>query len=168
MKIKSERADFPQLLYAIYEETPNHGGQLREVAKQVCCANVKKLMGMDNFREMLLKLPELPLEVMDVVVARQQARVRTCVKDQKVLQKRARRGRQEVKVLLNRRRPILPCSKRRQSSLLLLIHVAGFRATRLVSRDLHRTSKLSSAIVDENLGRGEENNKICGRFVGRT
>ncbi|KAI5362312.1 Putative BTB/POZ domain-containing protein [Septoria linicola] len=63
---------FPDLLRIIYEETPSHGGQIRDIFKEICREHLPDLMQKKEFKEIILELPELALDIIDVVSREEQ------------------------------------------------------------------------------------------------
>lgn len=59
---------FSRLVFDIYEELPAHGGELRSVAKQVCQSHMGMLLAKEEFKEMVLEVPELALDLLKAVV----------------------------------------------------------------------------------------------------
>ena len=51
----------------IYESTPAHGAELREAARDVCREHLADLMVKKGFKEILLGLPELQLDMLKLV-----------------------------------------------------------------------------------------------------
>ncbi|CAK4030352.1 BTB POZ domain [Lecanosticta acicola] len=57
---------FVPMVYSIYEEVPRHGGQLRGLVQGVCVKHFMDLMQMEEFEEMLLKVPDLSVQLLKV------------------------------------------------------------------------------------------------------
>lgn len=58
---------FSQIIFDIYETTPAHSGELRQVATEVCRSNFVPLMAKKRFKEVLLEVPELCVDIMKVL-----------------------------------------------------------------------------------------------------
>lgn len=68
LALQWEDACFSSLLHTIYVETPTHSGELREGAKEICQKHIKKLMKeRQEFRELLLEVPELAFDIVDIM-----------------------------------------------------------------------------------------------------
>lgn len=55
---------FSSMVQSIYIDAPSHLGGMRKVAKQACWKRFAELMQVKEFKEMLLEVPELQLELL--------------------------------------------------------------------------------------------------------
>lgn len=58
---------FSDYVYSIYQQTAAHGGELRQIAKDICRKHLPELMAKKEFKKVLLDTPELSLAIMQVV-----------------------------------------------------------------------------------------------------
>ncbi|EME84732.1 uncharacterized protein MYCFIDRAFT_41757 [Pseudocercospora fijiensis CIRAD86] len=64
---KWDTPSFPDYVYSIYQHTATHSGDLRDIAKTICRDHLPALMARKKFKEVLLEIPELSLDIMQLV-----------------------------------------------------------------------------------------------------
>ena len=58
---------FTYYVCTIYQQTPSHGGELRNVVKDICRDHLAELLAKKEFKEVFLSIPELALSIMQRV-----------------------------------------------------------------------------------------------------
>lgn len=58
---------FPDVVYQIYEELPTHHGELRAVVSRICYADMSTLLKTQQFRKLLMDVPALAVDAMDIM-----------------------------------------------------------------------------------------------------
>ncbi|KAF2162941.1 hypothetical protein M409DRAFT_57982 [Zasmidium cellare ATCC 36951] len=59
---------FPEVVYQIYEELPVHQRELRTVVTDICLRDIHKLFKTKQFKELLMDIPALGIDVMQSVL----------------------------------------------------------------------------------------------------
>ncbi|KXT16673.1 hypothetical protein AC579_8034 [Pseudocercospora musae] len=67
MEEKWNTPSFPGYVYSIHQQTAAHGGELRQIANDICRKHLPELMAKKEFKEVFLNTPELALAIMQVV-----------------------------------------------------------------------------------------------------